>query len=80
MAYEELFNHMLEEHDTALLDSEMQEIILICSRFNNGRAVEEINKFNLSDIDAPIFTHSKEFKEHFNYIMNELKTKMDSVL
>ena len=28
---------------------------------------------NLSDIDSPVFTHTKEFREHFDYIMSEVK-------
>lgn len=32
-----------------------------------------ITELKLSDIDAPIFTHSNEFKNHFNYIISKIK-------
>lgn len=33
--YQELFNHMSNEHDLILLETEMQEIISICVRTRN---------------------------------------------
>lgn len=34
MCYERLFNHMAHEHGLTLLESEMDEIVRICSNFN----------------------------------------------
>ena len=35
--------------------------------------MSDIVNMNLSDIDSPVFTHTKEFREHFDYIMSEVK-------
>lgn len=32
-----------------------------------------ITELKLSDIDTPVFTHSKEFRDHFDYIMSKIK-------
>jgi hypothetical protein len=39
-------------------------------------AVSRLQAINLTDIDAPIFTHTKEFAAHFSYI----KRKMIDIL
>lgn len=31
-----------------------------------------VNQFNITDIDVPVFTHTKEFRDHFEYIKKEL--------
>ena len=36
------------------------------------RMVDAVD-IKLSDIDAPIFTHSKEFKDHFIYVISKIK-------
>lgn len=35
-------------------------------------AIQRIKDFNLSDVDAPVFTHTKEFAAHFSYIKGKL--------
>ena len=37
------------------------------------KCMSDIVNMNLSDIDSPVFTHTKEFREHFDYIMSEVK-------
>ena len=37
------------------------------------KCMSDIVNMNLSDIDSPVFTHTKEFREHFAYIMSEVK-------
>ena len=37
------------------------------------KCMSDIVNMNLSDIDSPEFTHTKEFREHFDYIMSEVK-------
>lgn len=34
--------------------------------------LQRIKDFNLSDIDAPVFTHTKEFAAHFSYFKGKL--------
>lgn len=34
--------------------------------------IDRIKDFNLSDVDAPVFTHTKEFEAHFSYIKGKL--------
>lgn len=34
--------------------------------------IERIKDLQLSDIDAPVFTHTKEFRAHFSYIKGKL--------
>lgn len=34
--------------------------------------LQHIKDFNLSDVDAPAFTHTKEFEAHFSYIKGKL--------
>ena len=48
------------------------------SGYNKGhsehvKCMSDIVNMNLSDIDSPVFTHTKEFREHFDYIMSEVK-------
>lgn len=40
------------------------------------KRMSNIVDMKLSDIDSPIFTHTKEFREHFDYIMSEVKKVM----
>ena len=37
------------------------------------KCMSDIVNMNLSDIDSPVFTHTKEFREHFDYIISEVK-------
>ena len=37
------------------------------------KCMSDIVNMNLSDIDSPVFNHTKEFREHFDYIMSEVK-------
>ena len=37
------------------------------------KCMSDIVNMNLSDIDSPVFTHTKEFSELFDYIMSEVK-------
>ena len=37
------------------------------------KCMSDIVNMNLSDIDSPVFTHTKESREHFDYIMSEVK-------
>ena len=37
------------------------------------KCMSDIVNMNLSDIDSPVFTHTKEFREHFDYIMSAVK-------
>lgn len=37
MDYQELFDHMAEQHDLTLLQTEMQEIISICKRIDKPK-------------------------------------------
>ena len=37
------------------------------------KCMSDIVNMNLSDIDSPVFTHTKEFRQHFDYIMSEVK-------
>ncbi len=37
------------------------------------KCMTNIIELNLSDIDSPVFTHTKEFREHFDYIMSKVK-------
>ena len=37
------------------------------------KCMSDIVNMNLSEIDSPVFTHTKEFREHFDYIMSEVK-------
>ena len=37
------------------------------------KCMSDIVNMNLYDIDSPVFTHTKEFREHFDYIMSEVK-------
>ena len=37
------------------------------------KCMSDIVNMNLSAIDSPVFTHTKEFREHFDYIMSEVK-------
>lgn len=34
--------------------------------------LQRIKDFSLSDVDAPVFTHTKEFRAHFSYIKGKL--------
>lgn len=36
------------------------------------KCMSSIIELKVSDIDAPIFTHSNEFKTHFDYIMSKI--------
>lgn len=38
----------------------------------NKALIDRIKAFNLSDVDAPVFTHTKEFEAHFSYIKGKL--------
>lgn len=35
--------------------------------------MSDIVNMNLSDIDFPVFTHTKEFRNHFDFIMMKIK-------
>ena len=37
------------------------------------KCMSDIVNMNLSTYDSPVFTHTKEFREHFDYIMSEVK-------
>ncbi|WP_042370274.1 hypothetical protein [Bacteroides neonati] len=37
------------------------------------KCMGNIVELNLSNIDSPVFTHTKEFREHFDYIMSKVK-------
>ena len=37
------------------------------------KCMSDIVNMNLSDIDSPVFTHTKEFREHYDYIKSEVK-------
>ena len=37
------------------------------------KCMSDIVNMNSSDIDSPVFTHIKEFREHIDYIMSEVK-------
>lgn len=37
------------------------------------KCIANIVEIKLSDIDSPVFTHTKEFREHFDYIMSKIK-------
>lgn len=37
------------------------------------KCMSDIVNMNLSDIDFPVFTHTKEFREYFDYVMSEVK-------
>lgn len=37
------------------------------------KRITNIVELKLSDIDSPVFTHTKEFREHFDYIMSKIK-------
>ena len=43
------------------------------ARSEHVKCMSDIVNMNLSDIDSPVFTHTKEFREHFDYIMSEVK-------
>lgn len=37
------------------------------------KRITNIVELKPSDIDSPVFTHTKEFREHFDYIMSKIK-------
>lgn len=37
------------------------------------KCMADIININLSDIDSPVFTHTKEFRAHFDYIISKVK-------
>ena len=37
------------------------------------KCMSDIVNMNLSDIDFPVFTHTKEFRNHFDFIMMKIK-------
>lgn len=41
------------------------------------KCITNIMELKLSDIDSPAFTHTKEFREHFDYIMSKIKEQFN---
>lgn len=41
------------------------------------KCITNIMKLKPSDIDSPIFTHTKEFRVHFDYIMSRIKEQFN---
>lgn len=46
MNYQELFNHMIDEHDLILLEEEMQEIIYIVNKMQDDEEIKLISEEN----------------------------------
>jgi len=55
IVYQELFNHLNNEHNLTLLESEMQEIILLCK------------KFYLPETEPIPLTENQEIEKNFGY-------------
>lgn len=41
------------------------------------KCMGDIVNMNLSDMDSPVFTHTKEFRELFDYIMMKIKEQFN---
>jgi len=54
MDYQELFNHMHDEHDLILLESEMQEIIHIVNKMQNEEDYEEHKCEDFKEYDGAL--------------------------
>ena len=76
------------EHSKRVCDPQPESIdrmdvrMLVMDAYRSGynkahsehvKCMSDIVNMNLSDIDSPVFTHTKEFREHFDYIMSEVK-------
>ena len=76
------------EHSKRVCDPQPESIVrmdvrrLVMDAYRSGynkahsehvKCMSDIVNMNLSDIDSPVFTHTKEFREHFDYIMSEVK-------
>ena len=62
----------------AFKEKDVVQAVEIAEAEARERFIEALKSIKISDIDAPTFTHTKQFREHFDYIKSEFLRIIDN--